>query len=435
MFFLGKVLKFVKAVIFTGFIFCNITLASENKMLNTLIERGILTEQEALNVKKQSAQIEISENSLKSFSIWGRLQYQYSSVSVDDNYKSETASGLEIRRIYLGAIFQINSNWDGTITGDLLNGSSPKHKLTTTYIRRQIDTSILTGNIRFGFDADNFGYEDMLSSGYMLTIERSIATRFFSCDTPEVTNYNQYAGYGALKFGADSIGIYANGYFYKYPKVMYGMSITSPESLTIEPPPNERNIPNFWFNVRYNDSLSVLNSEFNFELGSYSGIAPQGSVVLNGYNKYGYTYGLNPFFTFTNQKLSGYVDFIITTLQYGRPDATQCTPWGANFAIEYKLPFFFGDIAPIVRFSYLDTDGRGARVNESVRNAPSIYDDFRQYYDKAMSFYAGLNWYIYNYDLRLQMAYERSKFWGDINNNNVSDTFVDAIRIQIQLLF
>ena len=191
MFFLGKVLKFVKAVIFTGFIFCNITLASENKMLNTLIERGILTEQEALNVKKQSAQIEISENSLKSFSIWGRLQYQYASVSVDDNYKSETSSGLEIRRIYLGAIFQINSNWDGTITGDLLNGSSPKHKLTTTYIRRQIDTSILTGNIRFVFDADNFGYEDMLSSGYMLTIERSIATRFFSWDTPEVTNYNQ----------------------------------------------------------------------------------------------------------------------------------------------------------------------------------------------------------------------------------------------------
>ncbi len=424
----------IQIALFAVCMFCVSALGSEQQMLNTLVERGILTEQEACDVKKKTSLIQISEKKLQSLTLNARLQYQYSSVSIDDNNISETIDGFQIRRIYIGAEFIINSDWDALIMGDLLNGTSSEHKLTTTYIRRKINTHVFTGNIRFGFDAETFSYEDNISSGKLLTIERSIATRYFSCDTPEVGKYN-YSGYGAIKFGADSVGIFASGYLFNHNKIIYGAAITSPESCTITPPDNGRNIPSFWGNVRYIDNIKISGNLFDIEIGSYVGIAPHGSVVLSEQNKYGYIYGINPFAKITDERFTAFINILMATIQYGRPNASQCTPWGMNAVAEYKFSFIIGEIAPVFGFSYLDTDGRGTRVDEPVKDAISLYDNFRQYYDKAISFSAGLNWYIYGDDLRFQLSYERAILWDEICDNEASKAHVDVLRMQLQLMF
>ena len=244
-----------------------------------------------------------------------------------------------------------------------------------------------------------------------------------------------YAGYGALKFGADSLGLYTNGYFFGNKKVLYGTSITNPESYVISFPSEDRSIPAFWFNVRYIDKISLFGNNYSYEIGTYSGYSPQGSVVLNQPHKYGLIYGVNPFFKITDNKFTSYADFMFASVEYGRADGSDCCPFGVNISAEYKFPFVIGEIAPIMRFSYLDTDGRGARLCESVRKAPSLYDDFRQYYNRAVSFYFGLNWYVSDCDIRIQFAYERSAFWGEVLNNDAERADADAIRMQLQLLF
>ncbi len=432
--FKSRIFFYAKIVFLAVFVFSAQVFATDNELLDSLVERGVLTSEEAKNIKKQSAEVVVVRSDAKEMSLFARLQMQYLAISADDGITSETKEGFHIRRVYVGVKYKINSAWDGITTIDMLNGTSDEHKLTTTYVRRKIDTNFYTGDFRFGLDADNFGLEDMTSSTRLLTIERSIVTRFFSCDTPEIGKY-PYAGYGALKFGADSLGLYTSGYFFDNKKVLYGASITNPESYTIEFPSENRTIPAFWFNVRYVDKMSIFGNEYSYEIGSYSGYSPQGSVVLNEPKKYGLVYGFNPFLKITDNTFTSYADFMFASVEYGRPDGSDCCPFGVNISAEYKLPFVVGQIAPIMRFSYLDTDGRGARLSESVRKSPALYDDFRQYYDKAVSFYFGFNWYIQNCDVRLQLAYERSAFWGEVFNNNAERAKSDAIRMQLQLLF
>lgn len=107
-------------------------------------------------------------------------------------------------------------------------------------------------------------------------------------------------------------------------------------------------------------------------------------------------------------------------------------PMGVNIAAEYKFDIGeFGKLAPAVRYSWIDTDGRGIKMSDGVRNANASTT-----YNAGQSVYVGLNWYIMGNDLKFQIGYEWAQLNGSANNRHLAQhSDANAVRAQMQVLF
>ena len=147
----------------------------------------------------------------------------------------------------------------------------------------------------------------------------------------------------------------------------------------------------------------------------------------------GYIIGLNPYVKLSAYGFSLWSEFLMANMEDAKNNYTQdATPMGVNVGIEYKFDIGeFGAIAPTVRYSWIDTDGRGIKVSDGVRNA---YGDTG--FDRGQSIYAGLNWYINGNALKFQIGYEYAKLEGSPTDSSaVQSAVANAVRAQMQVLF
>ena len=85
-----------------------------------------------------------------------------------------------------------------------------------------------------------------------------------------------------------------------------------------------------------------------------------------------------------------------------------------------------------MRWSWIDTDGRGIKMSDGIRNANA-----NSTYNAGQSVYVGVNWYIVGNDLKFQMGYE----WAQLNGvkdgaaSVAQHSEANAVRAQIQVLF
>lgn len=416
--------------------FCVFANAQDSALLESLVEKSILTPEEALQIKKESVEVLPTENSpAKKLSFSGRLQTQYFMISADDGLTSDTISALQLRRVYFGTNAIFSDTLKANITLDLLSATSSTHKLVKLYVEKKFDVDFAYGDVKTGFLADNFSYEAVSTSKSLLTIERSIASRYFAGSYSNFGKYG-YSGYGSIEFGGESMGVYLHATPRNAEKLDIGFAITSPQTYTIRPPNDGRNIPAFWLNAKYRDSFDFADDVVKLELGVYTGLKPQGSVEMSHKEDVGTMCGVNPFFKITSTRLTVWSDFLFVNMQYGKADMQYANIFGTNIATEYRFDIGdFGKLAPAFRFAYLDTDGRGCRISDCSRRGPNLYSDFTQYYNNALSLYFGLNWYIDSDNLKIQLGYERYKFWGEVNNNNARNTDANSLRAMLQIVF
>ena len=415
---------------------CIFANAQDSALLKSLVEKSILTPEEALQIKKESVVVSATENtSAKILSFSSRLQTQYFMISADDGSTSDTISALQLRRVYLGTDATFSDTLKANITLDLLSATSSTHKLVKLYVEKKFDVDFAYGNVKAGFLADNFSYEALSTSKSLLTIERSIASRYFAGSYSNYGKYG-YSGYGSIEFGGESMGVYLHATPRSAEKLDIGFAITSPQTYTITPPDDGRNAPAFWLNAKYRDSFNFADDIVKLEFGAYTGFKPQGSVEMSRKEDVGTMYGVNPFFKITSTRLTMWSDFLFVNMQYGKANMQYANIMGTNLATEYRFDIGdFGKLAPAFRFAYLDTDGRGCRISDCSRRGPNLYSDFTQYYNNALSLYFGLNWYINGDNLKFQVGYERYKFWGEVNNNNARNTDANSVRAMVQFIF
>ena len=415
---------------------CIFANAQDSALLKSLVEKSILTPEEALQIKKESVVVSATENtSAKILSFSSRLQTQYFMISADDGSTSDTISALQLRRVYLGTDATFSDTLKANITLDLLSATSSTHKLVKLYVEKKFDVDFAYGNVKAGFLADNFSYEALSTSKSLLTIERSIASRYFAGSYSNYGKYG-YSGYGSIEFGGESMGVYLHATPRSAEKLDIGFAITSPQTYTITPPNDNRNAPAFWLNAKYRDSFNFADDIVKLEFGAYTGFKPQGSVEMSRKEDVGTMYGVNPFFKITSTRLTVWSDFLFVNMQYGKANMQYANIMGTNLATEYRFDIGdFGKLAPAFRFAYLDTDGRGCRISDCSRRGPNLYSDFTQYYNNALSLYFGLNWYINGDNLKFQVGYERYKFWGEVNNNNARNTDANSVRAMVQFIF
>lgn len=427
----------IKSVLIAMSLLLHLTVgATDYAMLESLAKKGILTQAEISEITKESVRVDCKPlNETRQISFSGRIQVLYSMVSADDGVASDTVDGISLRRVYFGTHAKLSDDWRVSITSDLLNHTHSTHKMVSAYIEKKYDLDFLYGWIKAGFYADNFAYESMTSSKNLLTTERSLASRYFAGSLNEKGKY-AYSGYGAINFAGESMGLFFKGKFRNNEKIEYGCAITSPETYTIRPPKDGRNIPAFWFNVNYKDNINLSDEEFKLHTGIYTGVSPQGHLEMSHLDKTSRIYGVNPFFDLSNDRITTWGDILFANVQNGKANMQDANLFGANLVAEYKFDTGdIGKIAPVMRLSYVNSDGRGVRISDSTRRGPNLYNDFRKYYNEGAGIYLGINWYFPSEPVKLMFGYERARFWGEVNNNDARSANVDVFRTQLQIEF
>ena len=121
---------------------------------------------------------------------------------------------------------------------------------------------------------------------------------------------------------------------------------------------------------------------------------------------------LNPSLLLSCAQYRANVDFVIEQIEKGKIGGAEATPMGAIANFEY----FFdcrqaGKIAPMLRYAWLNSNGRGFGADKIERHLSPDATDVS--YNSAQSFYLGINWYITGDNrLKLQIGYEHVRYEG-----------------------
>lgn len=400
-----------------------VSYGQDKATLDLLVSKGVITRQEADAVSKKSVMVSPKEKTTKSVKLIGRVQTQYENITTDETVggvKNElgTKSDFLMRRIFLGMNADLGSGWSATVIADFCR--SDANYLEYAYITKKYDGEFLSGTADIGYKKIKFNLEEYTSASKLLSIERSLASRYFS----EGNNGRR------LGLGGRHTGLYWEGET-PVDGLQYGLSITNsysnnPSSI----PDGARDGLLYAANVSYSGKIA---DAVSFQAGVNAAYTNDTNVAGTAGEHGGYIIGLNPYVKLSAYGFSLWSEFLMANMEDAKNNYTQdATPMGVNVGIEYKFDIGeFGAIAPTVRYSWIDTDGRGIKVSDGVRNA---YADTS--FDRGQSIYAGLNWYINGNALKFQIGYEYAKLEGSPTDSSaVQSAVANAVRAQMQVLF
>lgn len=396
--------------------------AQDKQTLDLLVSKGIITKEEAASVAKKSVVIAPKEKTTKSIKLIGRLQVQYENINTD-----ETVNGVEsslaakndfiMRRMFLGAAADLGSGWEAELIADF--GRADAGYIDKAFISKKVDWDSLQGKLILGYQKINFGLEENTSSSKLLTIERSLATRYFT----------EGANGRRLGLGGRHTGVFWAGKIPQLKGLEYGVSVTN--SYNNSPTQLAGGADN---NLLYGASVSYKTNIEDVSLKVGTNFAYTNGMNVNNNAAHREVLGVNPYLTASYLGLTTYADFMLAQIQDGRNSYSEdATPMGVNVAAEYKFDIGdFGKLAPVVRYSWLDTDGRGVKMSDGIRNANA-----NTTFASGQSVYAGVNWYINGDALKFQLGYE----WAQLDGTQSGRTAVaqhseaNAVRAQMQVLF
>ena len=398
-------------------------VAQDKATLDLLVSKGIITKQEAENVSKKSVAITPKEKTTQAIKLSGRIQVQYEHIDTTE-YSSSGETTLPskndfiMRRMFLGMDASLGAGWSALIVADF--ASSGSGYIDEAIISKKLDLDFTKGKADFGYKKINFAFEENTSAAKLFTVERSIATRYFV----EENNGRR------LGFGGRHTGAFWQGEFDSLKGLTYGASVTnsynnSPTSL----PTNADNSLMYAANVGYEQKLEEVSfkAAVNFAYTNGMNIAGTAGTMHSD------VIGFNPYITLSALGFDIWADFLYVKADNAKNSYTQsASPMGANVGVEYKFDIGeFGKLAPAIRYSWLDTDGRGVKMSDGVRNANG-----NTTYDAAQSIYVGLNWYIIDNSVKFQLGYEWAQLNGNITNGAIAQhSDANAVRGQLQILF
>jgi phosphate-selective porin len=407
--------------------------ADNQALINALIKKGILTDQEAKQItaevsKDQSAQdVETSGDAyIKKLVITGRFQTQYVGLGTEISGTSVNPVSTEhflLRRIYIGAAASFGDGFSGVVNYDLANSSFDK-----AYIEWKQSPLFI---VQAGFNKAAFGYEELTSSGNLRAIERSPITRYI--DEP---NNGRRLGASSYRTGL-FVGGSQSGFF-------YNVAVTNPErneysgdgTNTVILVNNQGGVGStgtaatnkfaYYGTVGYGNSFADGAVKGSYKFGYETGFLPdQGgpaatigtgrNITLNG--------------AFGDVTVGGFnlqAEYEQAKDDSGISNGHDATPSGYWIQPAYKLtPQWEG----VVRYSYVDSDGRGVALSDGIRSAPSGGT-----MNKMDEWYFGFNWYLKGNDVKLQAGYIHGES-DDTITGKPAKAKTDGIRSQVQVNF
>lgn len=388
-------------------------------LLEVLVRKGILTDQEAETIRADLVRDAAvppaiatgGSNYTTRLRISGRLQAQFAGLSTDIENASDPASTNHffLRRAYLTARADLGPDWNTNITYDFAGGF-----FDAAWIQWRKDT----WTIDLGLRKVNLGYEERTSSGSLKAIERSGVTRYFVEE-----NNGRRLGAGSYR-----IGLFADG---RSGNVFYGAAVTNPERVVSFSSASSAgtagtNKPALWANAGYNGA---------FEGGSYvvgagAGLLPdQGGRASVAPFGVGTGCDLHVFSIYSDVTIGRFglaAEYLWADVEAGVSTTEDATPFGfwiqPSFSVNDRIEL-------VTRYSHLDSDGRGVSLSDGVRSAPGGGT-----HDKLTEVFLGGNWYLKANDLKLQAGYVHGKSRNTLTGNDASAE-TNGFRSQLQLNF
>lgn len=394
--------------------------AQDKALLETLVKKGMLTQQEAAQIAKDSVAVTPATKSTKSIKIFGGGQgwYSWGKNSVKAGTGSfDQQSGFTLRYVKLGIEADVGGGWSAKVVTDFGTEGASKNYLDKVVASKKIDLDYLNGTLQLGLRKVNMGYEQNMDDFGQYAVERSVATYFFT----------RYEG---KNFGSRTVGVFWDGNITQVDGLYYGAAVTSGVSEGgvenfITDAQNSSAL-SFWVNAGYKNVADIKGETLSYDLGINFGYAPQGSTSL-AYTQKGSVWGINPYATINWRGLTLIGEFFLQQVEDYTPgrDGVGRTPMGANFTAAYKMDIGeWGAIEPVFRASYVTTNGMGLKSAYTGDDLGNI--------NQAMTFYGGVNWYATT-AVKTSLGYEFGYY--DQGDAVVERVYGNTVWAQVQVLF
>ena len=433
-----KILKAAFLAIASSF---SVMFAQDKVLLDALVNKGIISQEEASAAAKQTVQITSDNPDLRKFIISGRLQTQFYWSEAGSDSPAEVPNqsdyGFQIRRIILKLEAKLSDDWRAVISTDCarVNANGAKY-LLDNYIAKKISSEYLNGELFLGYKKVNFGCEENMSSGALMTIERSVSNRYF---------VGMQSDNGRLGFGTRYVGVYWDAKVKQVEGLAYCLAVTNSINEAILPqerlggdPDGARSdsTPNLWASV---SSTRRFSDDINIKFGLNFGYGIGANAVSD--DRHGYIVGAEPYIIGNVGNFRFWADYLVADVQYGKDfNSSNAVPQGFNVCGEYVFDIeSWGKLGFAVRYSGLFTDGRGMGMSDVYPKVQNVSAAPDKCYDSSQSIYAGLNWYISgNDDVKLQIGYERAELYGSPSDEILAgnkSASADIVRVQMQINF
>ena len=362
-----------------------------NALINALIRKGILTQQEADDIRVdlareegELARVRPNGKSTDRLSVGMRMQMQHAYLDTDirDEPDPPATSHGFLRRMYLTLNADIGKNWSTVFTYDFAGG---------TY-----DDAILQWKptpdlgFDFGLRKVNVGYEERASSGNIKAIERSSITRYFV-----ESNNGRRLGAASYRIGAFLDGKRKLSANYT---LVYSAAATNPErtdtfSDAESSGDSGLNRVAWWGNV----GLSGKLANGTWLAGVGAGFLPDQGGFGPASAGRGFDLGiLSVHADVSHGRFGLMAEYLTAHVERGVSLTTDARPQGFHFQPSVLLT---RNIEAVFRFAWLDSDHRGVSLSDAIRSAPAggTMNTF-------VEWYAGANWYLRGNDLKLQLG-------------------------------
>lgn len=363
-------------------------------LLDALIRKGILTNQEAEDIRADlvrdsntiPSQAMAGGKSTNRLSVGMRMQLQYahidtrvSGAAVKPVYTDQPFT----RRIYLTLKAGVGGDWGAQFTWDF----------ASSYYDDAFIGWTPTPDLQFNFGLRKVAvaYEERFSSGNLKGLERSGATRYF------------VEGNNGRRLGAASyrIGAFLDGKRDLSPSttLVYTAAVTDPER-----------------GETAADAAGSGDASTN-RVALWGTLGLLGKLPENGYWTTGFGVGFQPdrggwgttnfgrghdltLYSFYVDVQSGRFglmgEYLVADVERGVSATRDARPRGY-----FLMPTFLltETVEAVVRYTAVNSDGRGLQMGDVMRSAPSggTMNRFEEWY-------GGVNWYLRGIDLRLQLG-------------------------------
>ena len=424
--------------------------AQDKATLDLLVKKGIITAEERAKTLQSAAatktesgmdRVFIKEAGANRLTFSGRIQGQWEAAAY-----SQTTGGVEtqavdlnnvmMRRLYLGAKVDVGHGFSGELVWNFGDNSNTS---TGTVRAGAADKAVFTyesdlGKFDFGYQKVQFGQEENTSSSALYTVERSMVTRYWA-----ESNNARRLGVGARHVGLHYsnkavIGEGGPG------TLAYGASIVDAVQGYNSTGINDYG---YYANVSFDWKPLGTTIGINYALTPSGATSTSGGLPTAVGGTLDMAEGLNPYFKYVTGDLTIVGEYIITAIDASSATTTNSgflerDPSGYNITLAYKLS---ENLEAVVRYSALDTDGRGQRASDGFRDIVTTGTSGSTY-DKSSSIFVGLNYYFNKNNAKIQLGYEKAKLedkLGTYTNGIPAITAdhadADIFRLQAQVLF
>lgn len=393
-------------------------------LIDALIRKGILTHQEAEDIRAElvrenntpPARALANGKSTDRISAGMRMQIQYAHLDTDIRGAAADPAAVDhffLRRMYFTLKAGLGPEWGATMTYDFASSG-----YDDAYVEWK-PAADLTFN--FGLRKVNVAYEERASSGDVRALERSSVTRYF-------VESNNGRRLGAASY---RIGAFLDGFkpINTTTNVVYSAAVTNPErseNFTIASAPGDggNNRPALWANVGVSGKVQETRT---WIAGIGAGFLPdQGGF---GTANLGRGADLTLYSAYTDIQFDRFglmAEYLTADVENGAAAGGDAQPSG--FFIQ---PTFLvtASLEAVVRYAWLDTDGRGVTLSDVIRSAASGGT-----MNTSTEWYVGGNWYLRGNDLKYQLGLVYGKTRDTVTGAPAEAKAV-GVRSQMQMQF